>query len=63
MCWTVIYSTLENGVESFIMTSFHDGKFAWTDAKEKLTARLGPERSFSLYALVKGGNPIYTEVT
>jgi hypothetical protein len=61
MGWTVIYSTLENGVESFTMTSTHDGPSAWTDAEQKLTARLGPDCSFSLYAIVKGVNPMFTK--
>lgn len=62
MAWTVIYSTLENGVESFIMTSYHDGDAAWKDATNKLVARLGLECDFTLYAIVKGSNPIYSEI-
>ena len=62
MGWTVIYSTLENGVESFTMTSYHDGPAAWEDAQHRLEARLGPDCSFSVYALVKGMNPIYTNI-
>ena len=61
MGWTVIYSTLENGVESFTMSSSHDGSSAWEDAEQKILARLGPECSFSLYAIVKGMNPIFTK--
>lgn len=61
MAWTVIYSTLEDGVESFSMTSFHDGDRAWEDAIKKLKARFGPDCLFSIYAIVKGSNPIYTK--
>ena len=61
MGWTVVYSTLESGVESFTMQSFHDGPAAWDDAEQNLLARLGPECSFTLYAIVKGMNPIFTK--
>jgi len=61
MGWTVIYSTLENGVESFTFTSSHDGPSAWADAEQRLIARLGSGCQFSLYAIVKGMNPIFTK--
>ena len=61
MGWTVVYSTLENGVESFTMTSYHDGATAWEDAEQKLLARLGPDCQFTIYAIVKGMNPIFTK--
>jgi hypothetical protein len=60
MVWTVIYSTLENGIESFITSSSHDGDKAWDDVSEKLRMRYGPECSFTIFALVKGSNPVYT---
>ena len=62
MGWTVIYSTLEHGVESFTMTSYHDGPEAWKDAQHRLEARLGPDCFFSVYALVKGKNPVYISI-
>jgi hypothetical protein len=61
MRWTIIYSTQNGGVESLQMTSFHDGKKAWAHAKEELSSRFGAECHVTLYAVVKGGNPIYSE--
>ena len=60
MVWTVIYSTLENGVESFTTASSHDDNKAWDDITEKLKMRHGPECFFTIFAIVKGSNPVYT---
>jgi hypothetical protein len=61
MRWTVIYNILGGDVESFQITTSHDGKIAWAHAKEELEARVGTHSSVTLYAIVKGGNPIYSE--
>jgi len=61
MAWTVIYSTLENGIESFTMTSSHDGDKAWEDAEKNLLARFGPENLCKIFVLVKGSHPIFVK--
>ena len=61
MGWTVVYSTLEHGVESFTMTSFHDGKAAWGEALLSLRARFGSDDGWTLLVLVKGMNPTYAQ--
>jgi len=57
--WTVIYSTIEEGVDSFTMMAEHDGPTAWKTASDKLVARYGPGSRITLYAVVKGMNPSY----
>jgi hypothetical protein len=58
--WTVIFSTLEDGVDSFTMMGSHDNKVAWQEALDKLSVRYGPARLTKLYAITKGMNPTYT---
>ncbi len=58
--WTVIYSTLEDGVDSFTMMAAHDSDVAWQEALDKLVSRYGPDRQTTLYAISKGLNPTYT---
>ena len=57
--WTVIYSTIEDGVDSFTMMAPHDGPDAWETAAEKLVARYDSDSRATLYAIIKGMNPAY----
>jgi hypothetical protein len=43
------------------MTAAHDGEMAWEQALGKLESRFGPDRLITLYAIVKGMNPVYTK--
>lgn len=57
--WTVIYSTLERGMDSFTMMAGHDGVRAWDSASDKLVARFGPDENITVHAIVKGMNPSF----
>jgi len=59
--WTVIYGTLDQGIDSFTMFASHDGPQAWQEAKAKLNARYKISMQPTLYAVVRGKNTIYTE--
>jgi hypothetical protein len=61
MAWTVIYNSIGGGLESFTMTSSHDGEKAWEDAEKKLLARFGPENLCKIFVLVKGSHPIFVK--
>ena len=57
--WTVIYSTLKEGIDSFTMVAEHDGPIAWETASGKLVSRYGPHQRITLHAIIKGMNPTY----
>ena len=58
--WTIIFSTLDDGVDSFTMMGSHDNEAAWQEALSTLLTRYGSDNQFILHAITKGMNPTYT---